>query len=286
MNNPACIPFEDFGGVGLPLHFAHANGYPPGSYQPMLLHLTDNHHVYAMHMRPLWAGADPGLFRDWRPLANDIDRFLEQQQLAPVFSVGHSMGATSSLRLALAKPERFRALVLIDPVLMPPYMSVVANILFSLELSYRLNPFARGALKRRTVFESPQAMFENYRVKPVFSKLSDESLSAYVSAQACENPDGTVGLRYPAKWEARIYVTGSRADLALWRELSKLKPPLMIVRGEKSNAFSENSARLFNLRLPSARILTIPNASHLVPLEYPVEVAEAIIDFFKETIEG
>jgi len=33
----------EFGGSGPPLHFAHANGYPPGSYRRMLEPLTATH---------------------------------------------------------------------------------------------------------------------------------------------------------------------------------------------------------------------------------------------------
>nr|MBI2904123.1 hypothetical protein [Chloroflexota bacterium] len=45
------IPFIDFGGQGLELHFAHANAYPPRAYTPLIETLTPRYHVTAMLAR-------------------------------------------------------------------------------------------------------------------------------------------------------------------------------------------------------------------------------------------
>lgn len=266
------IPYEDFGGSGPPLHFAHANGYPPRAYRALLEGLSAEHHVLAMRMRPLWPGARPQDLRDWRPLADDLRRFLDQQGLSGVLGWGHSMGATTTLRLALRQPGRFRALVLIDPVFFPPGMIVFWDLIYRLGLAYRLHPLVKGALKRRGEFESRAAMFANYRQKAVFRRLSDAALADYVEALACPRADGRVGLCYPAEWEARIYVTGVRADLELWRALPQLKIPLLIVRGAETNTFWERTGRLVQRRLPTARVISLPESTHLVALEKPEQI--------------
>ena len=53
------IPFTDYGGDGRILHFAHANGYPPEAYKPLLEKLSNKYHLLAMRMRPLWHNSDP-----------------------------------------------------------------------------------------------------------------------------------------------------------------------------------------------------------------------------------
>ena len=73
-------PYQDYGGTGPQLHFSHANGYPPQAYQPLLSRLSQNYAVKAMHLRPLWPGADPETLADWRPLAADLADFLQAQQ--------------------------------------------------------------------------------------------------------------------------------------------------------------------------------------------------------------
>ena len=45
------IPFIDFGGAGPYLHFAAANGYPPGAYRPLVETLTPRYRVCSMLFR-------------------------------------------------------------------------------------------------------------------------------------------------------------------------------------------------------------------------------------------
>jgi pimeloyl-ACP methyl ester carboxylesterase len=272
---PDEIPYEDYGGKGPVLHFAHANGYPPGAYRQLIAGLRANHHVLAMRMRPLWPEARPEDISDWRPLADDLERFLHQQGLSGVLGWGHSMGAVTTLRLALRRPERFSALVLIDPVFFPPGMIVLWDLIYRLGLGYRLHPIVRSALKRRDSFESREAMYANYRKKAVFRRLSDQALHDYVDALGCPRPDGSVALCYPPTWEARIYVTGVRADLELWRRLPQLKIPLLIVRGAETDTFWERTGRLVQRRLPTAQVVSVPQSTHLVALEKPEAILAA-----------
>ena len=122
-------------------------------------------------------------------------------------------------------------------------------------------------------------MFDNYRTKKVFSRLDDNSLNAYVDALACPDSDGQVRLCYPAEWEARIYVTGVRADMEIWRGLSKLRAPILFIRGSESDTFLESTARKLKKQLPTAQFVTIPDSTHLVALEKPDQVFTEIIEF-------
>jgi pimeloyl-ACP methyl ester carboxylesterase len=240
----------------------------------------------------MWPEAQPQALSDWRPLADDLGRFLDQLDASRAFpgarhaplptrviGWGHSMGATTTLRLALRQPERFRALVLIDPVFFPPQMIFFWDLIYRLGLGYRIHPLVKGALKRRSSFQSREAMYANYRQKAVFRRMSDAALQHYVDALGCPRPDGGVELCYPATWEARIYITGVRADLELWRALPNLKPPLLILRGAETDTFWERTGRLVQRRLPSARVHAVADSSHLVPLERPQEVIAAAREY-------
>jgi pimeloyl-ACP methyl ester carboxylesterase len=264
------------------LHFGHANGYPPGAYRLLFERLSTKYHVLAMNMRPLWPGTDPQSMRDWRPLADDLQAYLDRRNLSNLIGAGHSMGATTALRLALRQPERFRALVLIDPVLFPYWMIIPWDLIYRLGLSHQLPPLAKISMRRRNEFESREAMFANYRQKSVFSRMSDEALWAYVDSLACDCQDGGVRLCYPQDWERHLYVTGIRADLELWRNLRRLKPPVLIIRGAQSNTFWESAVRMIQSRLPGAQIHCIPDATHLVALEKPEEVSNIAMVFLRD----
>jgi len=270
------IPFIDFGGDGPPLHFAHANGYPPRAYTPLLETLTPHYRVTAMLARPLWPDCPPDGLADWSPLADDLLRFLDERGERGVIGVGHSLGGVVTLMAALRRPESFRALVLIDPVLLTYPILAAWTIFYKLGLGYRLHPLALGALRRRRVFESMDLMYAHYRRKPVFSRIDERGLRAYVEALARPRPDGQVELAYPPEWEARIYVTGPLHEWKLWRQLKDLRPPLLIVRGQETDTFVPAAARMSQQRLPQAVIHTIPGAGHLAPMEKPGEVGEVI----------
>src|SRR5688572_33412276 len=109
----------DFGSTGAPLHFLHANGYPPGCYKSLIDLLRTNYHIFGMLLRPLWENSRPAEVHDWHIFSGDLLRFLSDYNTDPVIGVGHSIGATVTLRAALRDPGKFRALVLIEPVLFP-----------------------------------------------------------------------------------------------------------------------------------------------------------------------
>jgi pimeloyl-ACP methyl ester carboxylesterase len=279
------IPFIDFGGSGPSLHFAHANGYPPECYRPLLTGLSAHYHVLAMHQRPLWPDAQPGSINDWHPLTDDLFRFLrstysvDERNPDPVIGVGHSLGGIVTLRAALRQPECFRALILIDPVLFPPPMITAMRLMRAFGLSYRLPPLVRGALRRRRVFASREVLLRGYRRKSIFRYMDDASLKVYVEGLTRPHPDGKYELVYSPEWEARIYVTGVWRDMDLWRDLPRLKLPLLILRGAETDTFWASTVRRVQRKLPSAQIVTLEKATHLVPLEQPGKVVEHIRNF-------
>ena len=278
------IPFLDFGGSGPSLHFAHANGYPPRAYAPLIETLTPRYHVTAMLMRPLWPGHPPNGLRDWSPLADDLLRFLDGRGEQGVIGVGHSLGGVVTLIAALRRPELFRAVVMIDPVLLPYGVLFAWTIAYKLGLAHHLHPLIPATLRRQCVFDSVEAMYTSYRRKAVFSRIDDHGLRACVEALARPRPDGQVELAYPTDWEVKIYLTGPLVEWKLWPQVKGLRVPLLVVRGQETDAFMPVAARMMQSRLPGAEIRTIAGAGHLVPLEKPEEVG-AVIHEFLERVE-
>ena len=116
---------ESFGGDGEPLVFAHANGYPVGSYRRFLTCLTTRCRVTGYHHRPLWSEESAPAFLDWSCFAGDLVETLEATQAEPVWMAGHSLGAVVSVQAA----ARHRALCSAARRARPPH---VARRLFRL----------------------------------------------------------------------------------------------------------------------------------------------------------
>jgi pimeloyl-ACP methyl ester carboxylesterase len=263
------------------LHFLHANGYPPDCYQPLLDLLKTQYHVFGMKLRPLWDGANAEDLNDWHPLSDDLLRFLTTGGLGPAIGVGHSVGGIVTLRVALRDPDKFRALVLFDPVLFVPSILVAWNLLRAIGLGNKLHPKIIGALKRRRTFDNLDLAFRGYRTRKVFRYLSDENLRAYIAGIAKPKAGGGFELVYSPEWESRIYLTSLR-DFDLWRELPKLKVPTLIIRGAETDTFFENAANLIKKKNSKIQIKTLENSTHILPLEYPQKVFNLMRAFLSD----
>ncbi len=275
------IPYTSYGEAGLPLHFLHANGYPPDCYRPLISRLSDHYHVYAMRQRPLWLDSKPEEIIDWHPLTDDFLQFLDEHPSESVIGIGHSVGGIVALRAALRYPERFRSLILIDPVLFPPYIIRPWHVICSLGLGYQMHPLVRAARTRRRQFDDLDRLFKGYRRKPVFRYMDDQALHAYIEGIACPAKQG-YQLCYSVDWEMRIYATSVWRDMDIWKGLPHLKVPILIIRGAETDTFWASTARRVLRIIQQARVMTVPLSTHLVPLERPTEVFQAIQGFLQE----
>lgn len=277
------IPFLDLGSSGQPLHFLHANGYPPECYKTLLDLLQAEFHVFGMLLRPLWEKSRPEEVNDWHIFSDDLLRFLADYHTDPIIGVGHSIGATVTLRAALNDPGKFRALVLIEPVLFPRGRMISWNLIRAIGLGNQVHPLIQTALKRRRTFDDLDQVFHRYRSREVFRYMNDENLRLYIDGITEPSPDGGYELEFSPEWEARIYYTGLR-DFDIWRDLPKLELPTLFIRGAETDTFWEEAATLIKRKQPKARVETLEKSTHLLPLEHPKEVFELTQSFLKEVL--
>ena len=279
----------DFGGMGQPLHFLHANGYPPDCYEPLLELLKTEYHVFGMLLRPLWEDSKPESLHSWHPLSDDLRSFLasstHRATSRPVIGVGHSIGAIVTLRAALRDPGKFKALVLIDPVLFVPRRLILWHIFRAIGLGDRVHPLIAGAKKRRRTFDDLETVFRGYRNRNIFRYMRDENLRIYIEGMTRPTAAGKYELVYSPEWEAQIYRSGLR-DFDIWGNLHKLTVPTLFIRGAESDTFLENAAYLVKQKQPGAKVETLEKSTHLLPLERPKEVFEKMQSFLQSLESG
>lgn len=270
------IPFHDFGGDGPPLHFAHANAYPPGSYRQFLTPFLPHYRVKAVRHRPLWPGSDPAeLQADWHLVADDLSRFLAQQGWQGVIGVGHSLGAVATLYAAAQRPFLFRAIILLDPVFLAP--DILAAAAANQERAHEF-PMVAGALRRRDHWPDRQTAFDRFRRKTVFSRWSDEALWDYVNA-ALQPVDSGFTLAYPREWEARFYATPPQA---VWQTLPQVQTPTLAIRAAESDTIFPAAWALWQEKQPGATFVEVPDAGHMLTMERSLAVAQIILDWLAE----
>jgi pimeloyl-ACP methyl ester carboxylesterase len=108
------------------LHFAHANGFPAGSYQQVFKELPDDFEVHA-----LTKFAHSERFPVNANLSNQVAELvdhLEHKVTKPAYVVGHSMGAVVSFMAACERPDLIKGVIMLDP----PIASGLARIVFRL----------------------------------------------------------------------------------------------------------------------------------------------------------
>ena len=71
---------------------------------------------------------------------------------------------------------------------------------------------------------------------------------------------------------------------AMWRLLPQVRCPTLIVRGVASEAvgLSLDLAEQMAAAMPNARVVSIPDAGHWVPLDNPSGFARAVRDFLAD----
>ena len=268
------------GGAGPVMHLALANGFPPGSYAPLLTPFTERCRVVSLPPRGMWPGigAPPTIPGTWRELADDLLAGMQHYDLRDVIAVGHSFGGVASLLAVLADPARFRALILLDPTILSPTLMDAMRQMRASGETLRL-PLVDGALNRRMRFADLEEAFAYWRGKPLFRDWSDEALWHYTRAMTRpDDDDGSLVLSWVREWEA-YYDLSFYTDT--WHDLPGLAGllPTLIIGAAKSDAFPAESAAHARALLPQAEHVTIPGYGHLFPQAAPDATRQIMHDW-------
>src|SRR5262249_1883949 len=149
--------------------------------------------------------------------------------LGRALGVGHSLGATTTAGAAADRPDLFRAVALLDPIL---FARAFRN------LSIDDNPMVSAALQRREGGPSREEILASYRGRGPFVKWRDEVLRFYVDHGFAADGDGGVRLKCPPTIEAQVFQMAPEPGFDGWSALERLTVPALLLRGAESDAFS------------------------------------------------
>jgi pimeloyl-ACP methyl ester carboxylesterase len=270
--------WTELGGDGPRLVFTHANGFPPGAYRILLERLSAEFSVAAFANRALWSKDDPDSVASWDPLADDLRRGLAARGGTPVVGVGHSIGGVLVALAAARSPELFSRLVLLDPVVFTGVHALIWGWMKRIGVSGRF-PLAAGAHRRRDTWPDRDAVRSSWSGKPVFATWDPRVFEDYLEGGVVDRPDGSVALRYPREWEARLFQVCPHDE---WAQIRRVEAPVLVVRGASSDTLSAGAARRIERDMPNARVVELAGASHFLPMEMPDAVAGLIVDFAAE----
>ncbi len=200
------------------------------------------------------------------PRQNAGDIAVAMQTLAPNTGmvVGMSLGGLTAIALATCVPELVHKLALID---------VTPGV--DRDKAAPIAQFIAGP----DSFESfDEILARTIEFNPT---RSESSLRRGVLHNAIERDDGRWVWRYQRPRILEETAMDIPADFgALWDDISKIKVPLMLVRGGATGTVVDDGDEVeLRRRQPNARVELVAGAGHSIQGDQPIELAALLNDF-------
>lgn len=259
----------------IPLAFAHANGFPGGSYRRFL---TPFERQYRVHAVPL-LGHDPAFPPDahWQGLSRELEAFLAALP-HPLVGLGHSMGGVLMFMVATRRPEWFRALVMLEPPLINGPDGMLFNLMRRLGQVDRISP-AGKSLGRRDYWPNRAEAEAYFRRRALFRRFDPACLEDYLDAGL--EPDGEGWrLRFRPSVEVALFRT---TPGNLWR-YPRLSVPGAVINAAESGPMFHRAGRR-HARRHRMRHEMVPGG-HLFPLEQPDTSAGRVMAVLDDLLAG
>jgi pimeloyl-ACP methyl ester carboxylesterase len=263
------VAYSDLGGDGDPVLFAHATGFHGDVWRPVAAALADGFHGITFDERGHGDTPPSPDGQSWHGFARDALAVVDGAGLDRPFGVGHSAGGAALVLAELERPGTFRALWCFEPILPPWAPGTIAAA------QSRSNPLAEGARRRREVFPSRDAAYDNYASKPPFQVLAPAALRAYVEHGFEDLDDGTVRLKCRGEIEAQTYEMASGHGAV--SRLGELGCPVVFASGRRTDTpFGPDLLESLIGSVPQGRTEVFEDLGHFGPLQDPAAIAASI----------
>ncbi|MDF3931629.1 alpha/beta fold hydrolase [Pseudomonas citronellolis] len=252
------------------IFFAHANGFPSGTYGKLFNALAPEFEVRHLEMH----GHDPRfpVNANWSNLVDELLHHLEGQGEA-VWGVGHSLGGLLHYHAALRRPELYRGVVMLDSPTLTFADQWVIRAAKRFGFIDRITPAGR-TLGRREDFSDFEEALGYFAGKALFQRFDPDCLQDYVRHGLASSGQG-LRLKFDPATEISIYRNVPHATPG---RPSRLTVPLALVRGRHSRVVLPHHAQMVR-RVPQGEALTLPGG-HMFPLERPGDTAELLKQIF------
>ena len=191
----------------------------------------------------------------------DVSALLEQEGIERFVAVGTSLGGLMTMLLAAIDPSRIAGAVLNDigPEISPDGIE-------------RIREYVGQGRSYATWMHAARALQEVHgEAHPRFG--IEEWLDMAKRSMVVQQ-NGRIGFDYDMKIAEPFAQDDGAAPADMWPALEALDGrPVLIVRGEKSDLFAEDTLKSMLARLPQAASVTVPETGHAPMLNEPEAVA-------------
>lgn len=235
---------RNFDPVRPSLVFLHYFGASSRAWTEVIAGLRATYHCVAPDLRGYGDSDAPPSGYALRDYTDDINELLLKIEINRFVLIGHSMGGKIALAAAARRPANLDSLILLAPS--PPTPEPIPeDERARLLAGYGNRAAAVATLRKITARHLPAPIFErcikdNFRCSPL-------------------------------AWRAWLE-DGSHEDFSF--DMGRIEVPVFVVAGAMDEPLNASLLeREIVQRIAGARLMTLPDAKHLLPLEQPTKVA-------------
>jgi esterase len=243
--------------MALKLHFTRTGEGPPvvllhglfgsgGNLGALARALQDRFEVYSVDL-PNHGRSDWLANADLPAMAEAVRQWLDEQSLASVHIIGHSLGGKVAMQLSLAYPARIASMVVADiaPVEYPPHHDSVFAA---------LDAVVAGQCGSREAAARLMA-----------AHLKEEDVIQFLLKSLQRRPDGI----YDWRFNLAGIKAGYRAVRAAPLSSQAYAGPVLFIKGGDSNYIREEHRQTILALFPAAAIKVIPDSGHWLHAQQP-----------------
>ena len=249
-------------GAGDPLVLLHGLGGDHTVWNGVIPELAKEYRVLAPDLRGHGRSAAPGGSTFSFPeMIADLDHLLDERQLASAHVVGLSGGGFLALQWAVQEPPRLRSLVLVSA-------------------AGHCDNHTR-AIQQRWADTYRDEGVDAYSLRLLKDLFYPDWIEAHLDfADALRAEQRERDQTGAVRWGATI------RQFDLRGRLGRLHVPTLIIHGMDDAVIDSSHARLLRQSIPGAELRLFAQTGHLVPLERPAEVADAVRTFLRGRAAG
>jgi len=245
-------------GRGRPVILLHGWLGSWGLWQETMAFLGQHYRTYALDF---WGFGESGKKRDTyavQDFVGLVGQFMEQLGIVRAPLVGHSMGGTVSLSVAIRYPERVSKVVVVGSPIVGSSLAPLLKL-----AGYRMNAFLLFNLMNPF-----RAFMKNYYSKvicsdPRFPDMMDSDLKK-------------------TTLESFLLSIASLRRTDLRPMLNQIKVPAMGIYGDKDRVVDARQWQPMKEGIPHAQIVRFENAGHFPMLEEPTNFNDRLRSFLDE----
>jgi non-heme chloroperoxidase len=255
--NQVKLPYVEHGNSsGIPLILLHGYADSWRSFEPVLPHLPNSIHTFALTQRGHGDASRPIEGYQTNDFASDLLLFMDVLHIDDAVIAGGSSGGFVARRFAIDNPQRTLGLVLIGSPLRMRDKPAVLEMRDS-TISKLTDPIDPG--------------FVHEFVDSTFSKPVPESLLQTLVQES---------LKVPARvWKATL--EGLLEDDSS-EELAKIEATTIIVWGDQDTVVPRSDQEVFLARIAQSRLVIYPGAGHALYCEEPALFASDLVAFIED----